>query len=134
MRRIEITNREFRYFIWPALAFTPVENGGQVDAHVRLLGKVKPASEPTAEESEDQIAGRELTSGPLALRLEEDEYGHLKRRLEQWLPRVAGGILDDFKDLQDRLEDLEQVEEQDVKPASEAEPERRGEYAEGGGG
>lgn len=110
MRHVEITRREFRHFVWPSLAYSPVENGGQVDAHVRLLRKVKGSSEPAEETDEGKIAPRELNEDGVTFHLEEDEWGHLKRRLEKWLPSVAGGVLDEFAALQNRLEAAEQFE------------------------
>lgn len=111
MRRIRIDAREFTRFVWPAIGFPPVENGGEVDAQIRLLGMLKPASTPMPVEDGDEllgVPGRTLDTDELTLTLEEDEWGRLKKALKEWRTRVAGGVVDEFKALQDRVNDAEQ--------------------------
>jgi hypothetical protein len=111
MRTITIGERNFRHFVWPAIAYQPVDNGGEVDSHVRLLRKVKAVSTEVGESSGDnEIVARILDSTESKFCLEEDEWGRMKKCLEKWLPRVAGGVLDTFKDLQDSLKNAEQEE------------------------
>lgn len=109
MRDLRISSEEFRNFVWPAVGFQSVENGGEVDAHVRLLGKLKPVSTPINPD-ERGISGRQLDTEEIQLSLEEDEYGRLKKALQGIVTDVPGGQLDGFKELQDRLDEVEQYE------------------------
>lgn len=109
MREVNITSRQFEVFAWPALATQPLDNGGEVDAHVRLLKKFKGASTMLGE-GEEGVSARTLDKPVHTFSLEEDEWGRLKKVIQSWLLKIAGGAMDEFKDFQDTVTGADSLE------------------------
>lgn len=109
MRQVPITAREFDLYAWPALGYQSVDNGGEIDAHVRLLKKFKDVSTPTNETTEG-VSPRKLDKDSHTFVLEEDEWGRLKKVITSWISKIAGGVMDEYKVLQDKINGAEQEE------------------------
>ena len=85
--------------------------------------KEKSIAEPLSPEEEEdgQLELRLLIEDSATFDLEESEYKALKKKLEKWAERVAGGVSDEYEDMLERFKAAKKFDPQARVNEAEAE-------------
>lgn len=114
MRRLTVDAREFKFFVWPAVAHAPIANANELDTIVATLKKLKAISvEATLTEAQEEagaIPQRSLEGDDALLLFEEAEYNLFKDKLTAWAKNVAIGVADEFSELLTKIKTAERTE------------------------